>query len=114
MTIFQKHEKWLEVIADLNKSADDIVEQRDVCFKWMADRIKKVFEDNGNPVPKIHISARGEEITCSWYDKVELSISKEMILDINMEFDFNRKVYNDGFWRKEIIFYPFGKDLSKE
>ena len=101
---------WKESVTILNKNADAIIEDREEIYDWMASTIKKAFSSAGNPLPSIHVNGRGTEISCTWGDKIKLHITKSLVDELMMEFDFTRRLDGDGGWIKEIVFYPFGRD----
>ena len=103
---FNEFNDWLESVKNLNEAFDEVDSQRDVCYKWIADKIKEEFRKSKNPVPHIHITPDGSEITCSWTD-CELNMPVDLIVSLHMRFDFTRKLDIDGTWEKKLIFYPF-------
>lgn len=102
-------DKWKSAVLELNKTSDNVNNQRGEIYSWLASKIKKLFEDNSIDAPKIHINPDGSSIILSWYDESEVILYSHMMMELDMEFSFTREVSKEGYWVKKIILYPFGK-----
>lgn len=100
---------WKSSVTELNSKADDIIAGKTDVYDWMSNQIKEAFKEAGNPVPQVFMTNRGAEIHCTWGDKIKLHITKSLVDNLMMEFDFNRRIDDDGTWIKEVTFYPFGR-----
>lgn len=103
---------WKDTIIDMNTSYQDLDSKRDDCYRWLANIIKKGFDDNGLPVPTVHFKSDASQIICTWVctdlDK-DIIVPYSLINDLHMDFVFTRVVNKDGFWEKRLVFYPFNE-----
>lgn len=97
---------WKETVIKLNDEAESIIKQRDVCYQWIANELKKTLNETGF-IPNINVSNDGREIQCYWGGDIPLKISPQMFSKIPMEWDFKSE-FVDGQFCKIITFYPFG------
>ena len=105
--ISDKLPSWRKGVAELNENSQNLISQRDACYRWIANEIKDIFNESGNPIPNVHINNRGDRITCKWAGDESLKISPDAISKLQMNFDFTRKYDDDGQVKKMMTLYPF-------
>lgn len=106
--MIERLSSWKETVVTLNEQHQSLVSQKDACYQWMANELKKTLSETGF-IPNVHISSDGKEIQCYWGGDIPLKISPSMFSKIPMDWDFKLE-FMDGQFCKIITFYPFGFD----
>ena len=107
MTYLEKFENWKMAVEEMNHKSDELDSQRNSCYQWLADKIKEKFRDADIPIPRIHFSTNASKIVCTWESNSDFVIPYIVILDLHMDFAFDKVLDTEGNWKKRLVFYPF-------
>lgn len=108
--LLNKFENWKLAVQEMNATSDELSQNRDECYSWMASKIKASFMRAGIIEPMIHFEDDASEIVCCWNTNDNVIIPVTLILDLHMAFSFDKELNVNGLWKKKLTFYPLVED----